>query len=293
MATIKQDIYILGQSEAKRIQSIGEEIRLDLQLQPQPLNTTGTVTGTITDTTGQPIPNALVKLMDSNYEPLMHSLTGTDGTYTIDNVKPGSGYNVFAISQGKKLNQGISFALASNQVVNRDFTLEDDPSAQLGIIAGDIIDSATGRPVGGAVASLYSINSDETEVLEAITYTNEFGQFVFRELDLGNYVVRISALGYERTISTANVTKSGQIVKSAVKMVPDTTTSRGTISGIITNNNNVPIENADVVLYEVNEDESLTPISFTKTNAQGVYLFINVAQGNYKVKSNQTEDVTV
>lgn len=41
MAIIKQDIYILGQSDKKTIRSVGEEIRLDLQLQPQPLNNTG------------------------------------------------------------------------------------------------------------------------------------------------------------------------------------------------------------------------------------------------------------
>ncbi|WP_300348696.1 carboxypeptidase-like regulatory domain-containing protein [Clostridium sp.] len=293
MAIIKQDIYILGQSDKKTIQSVGEEIRLDLQLQPQPLNNTGKVTGTVIDESGNPITGSLIKLMDANYEPLLHAITGSDGTYTLDNVPAGTGYNIFATATGKALNQGTSFSIVVGQVVNKNFTLLDEPSAQLGLIAGDLYDNTTGLPINGAVISLYQVNPDDTEVLKAITYTNEYGQFVFRELDQGNYSIRVSALGYIGTTSTVNITQSGQIVPSLITIAQNPNASRGTVSGIITDNLNQPIVAADVVLYEVNPDESLTAIAFTKTNTAGVYLFINVPQGNYKVKSNQTENVNM
>lgn len=293
MATIKQDKYILGQSVSKSIASVAEEIRLDLKLSPQPLNNAGSVTGTVKDENGNPVPNALVKIMDSNYEPMFHAITAADGTYTIDNVPAGSGYNIFAIATGKALNQGVSFSIAASQVITKDFTLVNDPSSQLGIIAGDLYDSATGAPINGAVISLYKVNEDQTEVLVAITYTNQYGQFVFRGLNIGNYSIRVSALGYIGTSSTVSITTQGQIVPSIINITQDPNASRGTVSGIITDQNNQPIVEADVVLYRVNEDNSLTAVAFTKTNSAGVYLFINVPQGNYKVKSNKTEDIVI
>ncbi|MGG7096487.1 MSCRAMM family protein [Clostridium sardiniense] len=292
MATIKQDIYVLGQSQAKQINSVGQEIRLDLSLRPQVLNNTGKVTGTVTSG-GNPVPNALVKIMDSNYNPILHAVTALDGTYTLDNLPAGTGYNIFCTAAGMALQQGVSFSITAGQVINRDFNLVSDPAAQLGIIAGDLVDSSSNTPIGGAVVSLYLVNPDNTEVLQAIIYTNEYGQFVFRELAIGNYSIRVSALGYIGTSSTVSISTPGQIVPSLITIVQDPNASRGTVSGIITDNNNQPIANADVVLYKVNSDDSLTAISFGKTNASGVYLFINVPQGNYKVKANQTQDVIV
>lgn len=293
MANIKQDIYILGQSQAKQIQTVGQEIRLDLKLKPQPLNNTGKVTGTVTNSSGNPVPNALVKVMDDHYEPLLHAITATDGTYTLDNIPAGTGYNIFAISSGMALKQGTSFSIAAGQVVTKNFTLTADPSSQLGIIAGDLVDSSNTAPIDGAVVSLYLVNQDSSEVLEAITYTNQYGQFVFRGLAIGNYSIRVSALGYIGTSSTASISSAGQIVPSLISLIQNPNASRGTVSGIITDDNNQPIAAADVVLYQVNTDTSLTAIAFTKTNTAGVYLFINVPQGNYKVKSNQTKDVII
>lgn len=292
MATIKQDIYVLGQSQSKQINTVGQEIRLDLSLKPQQLNNTGKVTGIVTSG-GNPVPNALIKIMDSNYNPILHAVTASDGTYTLDNLPAGTGYNIFCTAAGMALKQGVSFSIAAGQVIKRDFNLVADPSAQLGIIAGDLVDSSNNAPIGGAVVSLYLINEDSTEVLQAITYTNEYGQFVFRGLSIGNYSIRVSALGYIGTSSTVSITTPGQIVSSLITITQDPNASRGTVSGIITDNNNQPISNADVVLYEVNSDNSLTAIAFGKTNSAGVYLFINVPQGNYKVKANQTQDVVI
>ena len=292
MSTIQQDIYILGQSQKKSISSVGEEIRLDLSLQPQPLNNTGTVTGTVTYN-GTPVQNALIKIMDSNYNPILHAITGTDGSYTLNNLSAGTGYNIFATAAGMQLQQGTSFNITANQVITSNFTLASSPASQLGVIAGDLFDSSTSLPINGAVVSLYLVNSDSTQVLEAITYTNQYGQFVFRELAIGNYNIVISALGYVGSSSLASITQSGQIVPALVNITQDVNASRGTVSGIITDNNNQPISAADVILYQVNTDQSLTAISFTQTNTSGVYLFINVPQGNYIVKSNQSQSVVV
>lgn len=292
MSTIQQDIYVLGQSTSKTIATVGEEIRLDLSLIPQPLNNTGKVTGTVTYN-GNPIPNALIKIMDASYNPILHAITGTDGTYTLDNLPAGTGYNIFASAAGMALQQGTSFNISASQVVTSNFTLTSDPSSQLGIIAGDLVDSSNNAPINGAVVSLYLVNADTTQVLQAITYTNEYGQFVFRGLAIGNYNIIISSLGYVGTNSSIIISQAGQIAPALVTLTQNPNASRGTVSGIITDNNNQPITAADVVLYQVNTDQSLTATAFVKTNTSGVYLFINVPQGKYLVKSNQTQSVVV
>lgn len=292
MAQIMQDKYILGQSIGKGIENLGQEIRLDLKLKPNTNDLNGgSVTGTVTDANNAPVKNALVKLMSTTYDPLMHVLTDSNGNFSLVNINPGS-YTIFCIAQGMQLNQGSNFTISELQNIIINFTLQPDPAMQLSIIAGDLINSTSSEPVGGAIVSLFSI-SNNTETLESITYTNEYGQFVFRELQQGSYIVKINALGYTDTSATANITSSGQIVSMNVPITPNPQASKGTVSGVITDSTDQPIDRADVILYEVNNDNSLTPIAFTKTNQNGIYLFGNIPQGYYKVKSNQMEVVNI
>lgn len=294
MKNILQDKYVLGQSVTKQIQAIGGEIRLDLSLQPSTKSVnSGKVTGLVTDINGLPIPGALINIMSSTYDPLVHAVTDATGSYTFNDIMPSQTYNIFAISSGTKLNQGTSFTMSAYETVTKNFTLEADPNALLGIIVGDLKDSATGLPVAGAVATLYSVDSAKVERILGVTYTNESGQFSFRQVGRSNAVVKITALGYYNVQATTLVNQPGQIVPMTVMITPNPTTSRGTVSGVITDNANHPLSGADVILYRSNTDNSLTPVAFTKTNANGIYLFVNVPGGSYKVISNQSEITTI
>ncbi len=291
MVLVKQDKFILGQSVSKTIASLGEEIRLDLQLQPVIPTIGATVEGTITDTNGAIITNALVKIMDSNFEPLLHAVTDSNGEYLFNNIPASSSYTIFAIAPGKKIKQGQAFALSDGTSKTINFTLEDDSAMELAIIAGDLYQSGTTTPINGAVVTLYEVGSNGLETLSAITNTNEYGQFVFREVANGNYTINMSALGFISDSISVSITTAPQIVSIQPTLQPDPNSQNGTVSGVILDNLNAPIDRADVILYRVNVDNSLTPVAFTKTNSAGVYLFINVPQGTYKVKSNELEIV--
>lgn len=293
MITIKQDKFILGQSISKTIASLGEEIRLDLQLQPINPIIGATVSGTVRDTNNNPIKNALIKIMDSNFEPLLHAITDLNGEYIFNNIPASNSYTIFSIAPGKKIKQGQGFSLSEGASKTIDFVLENDPAMNLAIIAGDLYQSGTTTPINGAVVTLYKLDEQGGEVLSAITNTNEYGQFVFREVENGEYNINISALGFISDSVTASVTTAPQIVSIKPTLQPDPNLQNGTVSGVILDNLNAPIDRADVILYKVNADDSLTPVSFTKTNASGVYLFINVPQGTYKVKSNELEIVEI
>lgn len=293
MVQVKQDKFVLGQSISKTIASLGEEIRLDLQLQPLIQTIGASVEGLVTDTNGAVIPNALVKIMDSNFEPLLHSVTDANGEYLFNNIPASNSYTIFAIAPGKKIKQGQGFSLSEGASRTINFTLEDDLAMQLAIIAGDLFQTGTTNPVGGAVVTLFEVDQNGIETLSAITHTNEFGQFVFREVANGEYSINISALGFISDSISVSVTSAPQIISVQPTLQPDPNAQNGTVSGVILDNLNAPIDRADVILYEVNVDDSLTPVAFTKTNSAGVYLFINVPQGTYKVKSNELEIVEI
>lgn len=294
MKQIFQDKYILGQSVAKAIEKIGQEIRIDLSLVPNPNNNNnGSIYGKVTDVNGNIIESALVKIMSDSYEPLMHDITDSNGTYSFTNIPANVTYNIFAISAKMKLQQLEPIFIGESQSLELNFVLEMDPALSFSIIAGDIINPKTNKPVDGAVVALFRKRTSSEEDLKAIVYTNEYGQYVFREIEKGSYVVRIGALGYNSTSIDVLVTGEGQIIPMKIALTEDPLTSRGTVSGIITDDNNQPINRADVILYKVEDDESLSPVSFTKTNESGIYLFANVPEGNYKVKSNQIEIVSI
>lgn len=293
MLQVKQDKFILGQSISKTIASLGEEIRLDLQLQPAIQTIGATVQGLITDTNGTVVPNALVKIMDNNFEPLLHTVTDANGEYLFNNIPASSSYTIFAIAPGKKLKQEQGFALSDGASRTINFTLEDDPAMQLAIIAGDLYQNGTTTPINGAVVTLFEVDENGLETLRAITHTNEFGQFVFREVSNGNYNINISALGFISDSVSASIASAPQILSIKPVLQPDPNAQNGTVSGVILDNLNAPIDRADVILYRVEANDDLTPVAFTKTNSAGVYLFINVPQGTYKVKSNELEIVEV
>ena len=288
--SVRQDKYILGQSQKKSIDTVGEEIRLDLSLNPNPNLNGGTITGTVKDSNGNPIKGALIKIMGNDYEPLAHVFTGDDGSFIFTPFPPRSNYRIFASAQGYVLKENQQFTILANQEFESNFTLTKDPNANLGIIAGDLFRADTSVPINGAAVSLYTIGANNEETLYALSFTNQYGQFVFSDVPQSSYTIKVNALGYYSFSSSAAITSGGQIVNVVASINPNPNSSRGTVSGLITDNNNQAIPNADVTLYKVetiNSKESLTAVAYTKTNTDGAYLFINVDQGNYLVKSNQ------
>ncbi|MEG0691478.1 MAG: carboxypeptidase-like regulatory domain-containing protein, partial [Oscillospiraceae bacterium] len=219
MPVIKKDIYELAQSPKKTIAGVGEEIRIDLSLVPNPNLNAGTITGTVTTTTGSPIPGAVVKMMDSDYNPLAHVLTGPDGSYIFSPFLPGTNYHIFASAVGYDLATIAPFSLLPNQTIQKNIVATSDPALLKSFIAGDITDQA-GLAIYGAVVELYSVDAEQNETLVGVVFSNEFGQYVFREIDQGDYSIRISALGYETITTTVSITADGTIAKVDSTLVP-------------------------------------------------------------------------
>lgn len=298
MVDIKRDRYILGQSEKGVIHSPGEEIRIDLNLSLDGTDTIGgTVYGVVEDNFSIPIQGALVKIMSTDYDPLKHAVTDALGSYIINNVPVDKTFKIYAIAQGKALKESTIIAATLAEKIKMDFTLDDDDAMKKAVIAGDVFISPNlSEPIGGAVVSLYSINGS-TQTLKAVTDTNKFGQFTFREVELGRYSITITGDGYYHQEVSVQASSQGQIIPIKVGLNQDPNNSKGTVSGVIKDELGKPINRGDVILYEVEEKEDgkedLKPVAFTKTNSEGVYLFSNVKQSKYKIKSNESEIINI
>jgi len=234
----------------------------------------------------QIVEGAVVKIMDKDYNPISHAITGDDGKYIFTPFAPGTDYHLYVSAVGYNLETINPFTLNADQTLTKDVTLHADTKSTLSFIAGDITTDA-GVAIMGAVVQLFSV-VDTTETLIGLAFSNQYGQYAFRELEKGTYRIRISALGYLVSTAEVSITKDSSITKVVTKLTVDPVTSKGTVSGIITDETDNPVVGADVILYRVEDDESLTPIALTQTISGGVYLFVNTTPGNYKVKSTKT-----
>ncbi|MDK2820839.1 MAG: hypothetical protein PWP31_804 [Clostridia bacterium] len=282
------DLYKLGQSQQGEIQNVGEEIRLDVQLSEDPFLSTGSVTGTITDPNGNTVQGALVKIMDNNHNPLYHALTDVNGKYNISAIAPGSEYHFHVVKDGYLISEETSFSIVAGQTLEINSIIIPDPNAALSTIAGHVTDP-DGNPVENLVATLVKIEQGEENPV-AVTTTNEYGQYVFVNIQTGDYIIRITGLGYKAAEVQVTITQPGSIVKVETVIQISPVDSQGTINGIISDENGNPIVGAAVILYEVTGDPdnpTLTPIRYTRTIEGGVYLFGEVPQGKYVVKSTK------
>lgn len=296
LSIIKQDKYVLGQSENIQVKDVADEVKIDLGLAQSIYDVNGgKILGKVLNVNNQVIKYALISLMNLEYKPIYHTFSDEYGVYSIENIKKGS-YILLTKAQGYKLDEKnqVSIELGSSTEIN--IFLQEDLSQQMGVIAGDILNGINNKPVYGAVVTLFKtqvVNNQTIETLESVSYTNEYGQYAFRELSKGDYKIKVNVLGYIKTNSDSKITSNGQVVGLNIGIMEDINTAYGTISGVITDSNNMPINNADVILYKIEKDNSTTPIAFTKTNSSGSYIFIKVQDGNYKISSNKTEIITV
>ncbi|MCY6484730.1 carboxypeptidase-like regulatory domain-containing protein [Clostridium aestuarii] len=282
------DLYKLGQSQQGSVEKVGEEIRLDIQLDDNPFLNMGTILGTITDNDDKPIEGVLVKIMDNDHNPLYHTLTDAEGKYNLTGLTPGSEYHFYAVKDGYLLKEERGFAIEAGQTIEINSKITPDPNAVLSTITGHTFDT-DGNPVENMIATLLKVEQGEQTPV-AVTTTNEYGQAVFVNVAIGSYIARVTKQGYETAAIEIQVTEPGSITNIDAVVSTSSTESQGTINGIITDKAGNPIASAVVILYEVTGDEEnpeLIPFRYTRTSTNGAYLFGEVPKGNYIVKSNK------
>ncbi|WP_027398692.1 MSCRAMM family protein [Anaerovorax odorimutans] len=276
------DKYIITQSS--EIESEGrEETRTDLQLPVNPDQNVGTVSGTVLDTSDNPIDNATIKLCTSTLQPFAHTNTNPQGKFTLTQVPSGS-YFISATKEDYFLTVPISVTVIKNRMSTVTITITPNPEANKNIIYGTVKSNIDNTPIEEAVVQLFK-KQDEENIYVGISFTNPQGQYLFIDLDDGEYYVNTSKLGYLTTETQPISISSKEYIPQDVILTSDPNANTGVICGIITDDTtDIPIANALVALYSVS-DETETLLKITQTNIEGKYLFGDIETGNYRIKS--------
>src|SRR3712207_2444276 len=156
MAQLIEDKYNLGQSSAEQITTPGEEINLDLQLQPNSNTATGaTISGVVQNSSSNnaPVEGAFVKLMTKQNVPIMHAVTNSTGDYILNDVPAGS-YYLYVAAPNMKLGTGTEITVQEFGFYTKNLTVTQNPNASLGVIAGIVTAQSGDTPINNAMVTL-------------------------------------------------------------------------------------------------------------------------------------------
>jgi hypothetical protein len=164
---------------------LGSEIELtadndamDFTMEAVPV---GSVTGTVTDDTGNPIPDALVNATQPYVDPF--TFTDADGHFELTNV-PAGDWRVGAYKEGFSA-RAVTVEISEDVVVNLDFTLPADstpPPTDLVTLTGRVLDGATNGVIGAA--DIVAVATDDS-----------YHSYVTSDTE-GNYTLQLPAGEY-------------------------------------------------------------------------------------------------
>lgn len=234
----------------------------------------GSVTGTITDTNGNPIAGASVSVIPSSSGAASTAEVKTDasGNYTLPKVQAGT-YAVRASAPGYLGGTSPTFVVQQGANVAPTLML-----TQAATVAGTITD-ANGKPIAGA--SVYLVPPTGTTATVAGVKTDASGNYVLNNVPAGSYTVRAYATGYLSATSAAFSVVPGSNAAPTLAL-----TQAATLTGTVTDANGKAIAGASV--YVVPPSGATATTTEVKTDASGGYTFSGLAAGSYTVRAYAT-----
>jgi uncharacterized membrane protein len=213
----------------------------------------GSITGSITNAEdGSAISGAEVS------DGSRTALTDALGTYTINNVPPGS-YQVIASKEGYE-SSSLTVTVFSGVTAVANFSLSEI------IVPGTITGSITNAEDGSAISGA------EVSVGSRTALTDALGTYTIDNVPAGSYPVVASKEGYETTSLTVDVLPKATAVANfylSEIVVP------GSITGIVTDAK----YGSPIVGATVSDGTSRT----ATTDASGKYIIVDVPPGSYEV----------
>jgi len=182
--------------------------------------------------------------------------------------------------------------LAGTPVPKVAKTVENTPvPAQAGtaLIAGVVVDGATGRPIPGALVSL---NSRELPNV----FADALGRFVFPGVRPGSYEPGASKPGYAVSESDG---RRGRIAVSDGQRSVDVRIKLwrlASVNGRVTDDRGDPVVRAEVVaLRWLSTGDSSAPsrVAFARTDDRGVYRLFDLPPGDYLIGAGRKDLPTI
>lgn len=154
-------------------------------------------------------------------------------------------------------------------------------------IAGTVVNSVNGQPIANvSVAIAPTVQGMERDIARS-GLTGSDGRFSFDDLVRGKYSLMATSRGftlqsYEHHDAYATAIATGPAIDSehlVFRLEPD-----AAVEGQVTDENNEPIQNAMVRLFQTTVEagqQTTSPVSATQTDDQGDYLIGHLAPGKY------------
>ena len=283
MNEIIRDKYILEESSDNSIKNLNDEIEFNLTLTQLTRNMNfSTIMGVINDAQGNPVENAVVKLESVDKSFKAQEITDLNGNYIFEDILENF-YIISIWAKGMVVQRSNQLQIIGFTTYTMNFTLQINTDTT-SIITGNVFDSTTNSPIYNCVVLLFQIQSDGSRLLKATVYTNEFGQFAFRQVLNGEYFLIFNMYGYLQFFTNISIVNSSQISSFKINMIPDETQTNLIISGVILDSNRNPIIGAFVSLYsDIPNQSNQTVVGVTTTNVDGIYVFTNIPKGSYRV----------
>lgn len=274
----------------------GSNITRTIDLVKYPTGST-TLTGTITNSNGTPLPNVSVNL-NSETAGYKYAQTDSSGNYSIPNVAPGT-YSFYVYAQDFSIyewTQRDDLTVTAGQTSITRNEVMRIVEAGTGIIRGKLKDSKNHTSISGATLTLMR---DAGGFEQLSTTSASDGTFIFTGVPDGRYYIMAEADGYvvekepEMMFgggygasaggeSAAQVDLAqGEQANVTVKMLK-TLPGRGTLQGTISVNG-APMP--DVYVYVTS---SLTGsfLGYVLTDDNGVYTVPNIPAGSVEVHAS-------
>lgn len=232
-----------------------------------------TIMGNVSDKlTGKPIEGVCIKICDYDYKPIAYNFTDVDGNFTLQALFSTS-IRIIASKRGYETFSSDNIPSSSIEKKTLNLELKQSPSAGA-VVFGSIRDSQQ-KPLSGIKITIFKSHSMNPY---DFTFTNEEGLFVFDNIEPGVYRISSQSQSYHEKVINIEARNDQPIIVLETLYLRKKTL-KGTLHGIITDSNGLPVENALVVLCNSNN----MPLQVTHTNDKGVYLFYKLEPGTYSV----------
>lgn len=254
------------------------------------LQRAGSVSGTVTDSvTGEPVEGVEVRgeFFDGFGGWVGNDLTGSDGTYQLDGLKPGENWTIYfdASSVGYASeyydDQRTSFGAAPVTVTAAQDTAGIDAALDAAVFVGGTVELAGNPGVGVEGAEVWLFDEFGSQYTAT---TDADGFYSFGGLPPGSFTARAAFSGAvtEWWNNQYDANEADPIVLTAGQVLDDldfSLSAGGTITGVVTGPSGEPLEG---VLVEASPNVGAEALS-TVTDATGSYTLTGTAPVPYFV----------
>ncbi|MDD7795515.1 MSCRAMM family protein [Clostridium sp. 'White wine YQ'] len=277
---IIKDVYILTDSDSVVINE-NEEVTVNLDLLELPPCYDTLLIGKVVDR-GAPIANATVKVFDENFNPLFHTNTDENGIFKFKNLLYPGEYEVIASANYYMTSMSRKVRIRKDEVTKIALTLKKHPSLANGIVYGKVLEEVTLKPISNAMISMKPLEEGCRVIYK--TTSNSRGQYLIYNVSPNKYTIEVERNGYNSQEPIEISVEKYEYALLNLYLLKNYNDYKGTISGIITSKNSV-VSDAEVFLYEIDNNGDERIVQVQVTNEDGVYLFSNIEGGDYIVKA--------